>query len=259
VAAWSLVPRLRSRSRIDVKSIVIATLLAHLGYYTFIIGGDHFEYRVYSHLTLLLPVAFVWLLGARPLRPRAAILLMSTAWLLSLPVPWTHWGLARNLTTREATIQMRVEVAPHWPVPFRFYAEGFDRLQDWLIRHMVCVRHQEHSVFWRESIKLYPSREEGARISSEEFPIHADFAVGVPGWTLPHVYILDLWGLNDRVVARSRLPAKGARYMAHERVAPRDYLDCLRPNVVLSPEGRWVVRPRQRVLTAADIRRCENR
>jgi arabinofuranosyltransferase len=234
-------------------------LLAHALYYTFIIGGDHFEYRVYSHLVPLVFVALVWLLNLARLRLRTGALALAAAVLLALPVPWTHWALTHDLRTREATFQMRVPIAPHWPAPVRGYARAFDRLQDWLIERFVCARHQEHRVLHQFEIATYPSRAEGARIGPAGHPVFAGLAVGVPGWVLPNVDIIDLWGLNDYVVARADPIPAPLRRMAHDRKPPDGYVECFQPNLFLAGPGRMQVYPRDPELTDAQIVACEAR
>jgi arabinofuranosyltransferase len=239
--------------------VVCATLAVHALYYTFVIGGDHFEYRIYSHLVLLLFVSFVWLINAAGLRPLTGAVLLGSAILFSYPLPWTHWALTHRLQTREETFQMRVPVAPHWPASVRWYAHAFDDLQDWLIERVVCIRHQEHRALERLEVATYPSRDEGSRITGEGYPVMAGLAVGVPAWVLPHVNIIDLWGLNDYVIARSdRIPTP-KRQMAHDREPPPGYAECFRPNVFLVGEGKIEVYRRDQELTAAEIEQCERR
>ncbi len=250
-------PALVAAPALLTRTLVVIALLVHALYYTFIIGGDHFEYRVYSHLVPLIFVALVWLLDlARP-RLRTGALVLASAVLLALPVPWSHWALTHELRTREATFQMRVPIAPHWPAPVRGYARVFDQLQDWLIDHVVCVRHQEHRVLQQLEIETYPSRAEGARIGPKGHPVLAGLAVGVPGWVLPNVDIIDLWGLSDYVVARAdRIPTP-KRQMAHDREPPAGYVECFQPNVFLVGPGRMQVQPRDPELTDAQIIACE--
>ncbi len=51
------------------------------------------------------------------------------------------------------------------------------------------------------------------------------------GWVLPQVAIIDRFGLNDKVVARSPTSTPPKRKMAHERRPPSGYVDCFQPNV----------------------------
>src|SRR5258708_26975104 len=95
--------------------VAIGTLAAHFAYYTFIIGGDHFEYRVYSQLVPLLLVSFVWLLNVLAARPGWVLALLSVSILAGLPIPWTHWAASQSLTTREDTLAMELPVASYFP------------------------------------------------------------------------------------------------------------------------------------------------
>ena len=220
----------------------VAVVLGHFAYYTLLVGGDHFEYRVYSHLVPLSLISFVALVNALPLRSGAATALFGFLLVASLAIPWTHWQLTRGIDTRDETLQLEVPVAPSFPAPFRWYARAFDSLQFWLIDRSVCMRHQEHKVFYDHMRENLPSRQDGERFGDSGFPVMAARLVGVAGWVFPRLNIIDELGLNDYVIARSPSPpAHGAetRQMAHERSAPPGYVASYRPNF-----GFWLVPPR---------------
>ncbi|MGH0032536.1 MAG: hypothetical protein ACQGVC_22320 [Myxococcota bacterium] len=224
--------------------VAVGVLLGHFGWYTFSNGGDHFEYRVYSHLVPLLALSGVWLAVHGFERPAAtgAVLVLWLA--VSLPIPWVHWQATRHLETRAETVGLALPVAPLFPAPLRPLVEPWDALQAWLIGHNVGVRHQEHKVFHRHRTAMLPTREEGARMRWSERNVFADSGVGVVSWVLPGVAILDQFGLNDRVVARLPAPPRqGGRQMAHDRLAPTAYLNCFLPNVhYVDARGRRVPR-----------------
>jgi arabinofuranosyltransferase len=234
----------------------IAALLGHFLYYTIVVGGDHFEYRVYNHLLVLVPFSFLWLLNRTSWRTSRAAAAMIIFIGLSLPVPWTHWSYSHNLVTRDETAAMKVAVAPHWPAFARWYANAFDRLQFNLIDHSVCIRHQEHKVCYEYLVETYPTREEGLSMAGDGYPVHVAAAVGVASWVLPRVNIIDVLGLNDYVIARLPVPAEDARHMAHDRQAPKDYVFCFYPNVFID-RGRAIVRDRKVPLTPEQIVKCE--
>jgi arabinofuranosyltransferase len=245
---------------ISRRTIVIAVCVAfilHASYYTFVIGGDHFEYRVYSHLILLIIPSFLWLFSAARLKAKISLSLFGAFILLSYPVPWTHWALTHNLNTREETYKLRVSVSDHWPAYFRWYARSFDRFQFWLIDHYVCVRHQEHKVNCEFIKSLFPSRDEGLLLPSDHYPVFAFPAVGVVSWVLPKINIIDQHGINDYVIARTPPTRSRIRMMAHEKQAPQGYVECFSPNVRLFDHKKIVVFPRQKELKAEDIESCE--
>jgi hypothetical protein len=132
----------------------------------------------------------------------------------------------------------------------------FDRNQAWLIEHLVCARQEDHKAFWRSCLSAYPTREAGAEISGDGYPVLVASAVGVVSWVLPHVYVLDASGLNDFVVARMPPPPGRARAMAHDRAITYEYMDQFRPNVVFDGT-KAVVERRAKPLTEEDIRRAE--
>jgi arabinofuranosyltransferase len=239
--------------------IGVAIVILHAGYYTFVIGGDHFEYRVYSHLVPLFFVSSAWLVARLDLRPRAACAVLGLFLLASWPLPWVHYFETRALETPADTFQMVRPVATRFPRFLRSYPRAFDALQAWLIGHAVCVRHQEHKVFYTTVAALLPSRAEGARIAWQGRPVHASPSVGLLGWRLPHVAMIDLLGLNDYVVARSASPPARRRLMAHDRSPPAGYVECFRPNVFVRRDTRPAERIEvvDRVLADAEIERCE--
>lgn len=233
------------------------TLILQILFYLLIVGGDHFEYRVLSHTIVPLFVSFLWFLNVTGVRIKTAMALTVVFVLLSQPLAWSHWVLSQGLQTREATYHMKVAVAPSWPAPVRWYAAAFDRMQFWLIDRWVCVRHQEHKIFWQTYSAEFPTREEGLLLSAQDYPVIALASVGIPGWALPHISILDTWGLNDYVTARAPSQQPQARMMAHEKRPLPGYVESFRPNVELQGAGRIVIHPREPALTAAHIRDLE--
>lgn len=240
-----------------VPFLIIATLAAHFGYYTLVVGGDHFEYRVYSHLIPLIFISALWLLNQLAVRPFWQIIWLLSMLLVATPIPWVHWNQTRHLTSREQTFRMIVEVAPHFPTPLKPYVTLFDVQQDWLISRGVNARHQEHKIFLEHYTSLFPSREEGFLLKEDANIVFVTGSIGIPGWTLPTVNIIDTHGLTDHVIARN--PAffpEQIRVMAHERRPPIGYVECFQPN--LSVQARKVI-INDRQLTEADIRQCETK
>jgi arabinofuranosyltransferase len=238
----------------------VSVVFGHFAYYTLFVGGDHFEYRVYSHLVPLSLISFVALVNALPLRSHAATALFGIFLVASLAIPWTHWQLTRGLSLRSETFRLEVPVAPSFPAPFRWYARAFDSLQFWLIDRNVCMRHQEHKVFCDDLRENLPSRHDGNRFGDSHFPVLAASQVGVLGWVFPRLNIIDELGLNDYVVARSSSPpthGEATRQMAHERSAPPGYVASYRPNF-----GFWLtppqIIPRKETFTAETIAELEN-
>jgi arabinofuranosyltransferase len=238
--------------------VSLITLVAHVGYYTFIIGGDHFEYRVYSHLPLLLLLSSVWLASRVTSRPLVVGACIGFSILASWPIPWVHWHGTRGLESRAETYTLIHPIANRFPAYLRPPVEAWDRWQEWLIEHHVCTRHQEHKLFYEHQIALWPSREDGSRFRWEERAVLAQGMVGVPGWVLPGVAIIDIYGLNDWVVARNRVKGTHDRQMGHDRSPPPGYVECFRPNVRLGPHG-LEVRERRVPLTDRQIQVCEER
>jgi arabinofuranosyltransferase len=239
-----------------VQAVTIGALAAHFAYYTLIIGGDHFEYRVYSQLVPLLLVSFVWLLNALAVRPGWTLALLSVSIAAGLPIPWTHWAASQSRTTREDTFAMELAVAPYFPAPVRPYVQVFDDLQIWLSHHAVGVRHQEHKVFLAYQFSTLPSREQGLLLSPDVQAIRVEGSVGAIGWVLPTVAILDTRGLNDLVIARNPPDPNAPRIMAHDRTPPDGYLDCFHANAE-TPLNKIIIGERTNSLMNL-VPACEN-
>ncbi len=240
-----------------IAAITVLTLLAHGAYYTFAIGGDHFEFRVYSHLVPLLFVSAVWLLVRAVSQPGVAAAILASWVVLSCPIPWMHWWLTKDLSTRRETIMLDVAVAPHLPPPFSAVAALWDDWQSWLIHHAVCLRHQEHKVFWQWQMEKYPPREVGLEFGRDQRTVF-EAAMGIAAWELPNTAIIDSLGLNDAIVARQGIPVMENRLMGHDRRPPPGYVACFRPNVALDHRQPTVI-PGKVPVTDDEIRACQSR
>jgi len=233
----------------------IATIVAHASYYTWIIGGDHFEYRVYSYLVPLLLVSLVWMLTRLRLSTRWVLVLACAMPILAAPLPWTHWAKTRHLTTREETRALFLPMAAMFPSPLRWYVATFDRSQSWLIDRAICLRHQEHKIYHLNNTSWLPDRSDGSRLSRNGFPVTKAGGVGYVAWIVPYVAVIDMKGLNDYVVARMPVDEDARRQMAHDRNPPQGYVESYRPNVAKAAGSRpqLVVVPRTEPLTSEDI------
>jgi arabinofuranosyltransferase len=258
VAALVQVARRRDLNRAGLGAIVVGTLLVHMAYYTLIVGGDHFEYRVYSHLLPLVFIAMIWSLKTLFTRRRHVMVLLWASVLISMPVQWTHYALTRDLNTREQTHMMRAPIAQAWPAGLSWYGDVFDRTQAWLIQRHVCMRHQEHKVFWQTQTAQFITREQGEQMPRADYPVALFWSVGVPSWTMPHVNIIDGFGLNDHVIARTPSTRTTVRKMAHSRRPPQGYVESYRPNIEIA-KGRMSIGRRAQPLTAEYIAANERR
>lgn len=237
------------------RLVAVGTFLAHTGYYVIRVGGDHFEYRVLAAWVPLLALGWSFLLvSVRGVWLRVAAVGLSL--FAALPIQWAHWAGSRELTTRNQTWKLEVPVAPRLGPLFAPLTEWFDQTQAWLIEHHVGMRHQEHKVFGEEQRRSYPARQSVDALDGG-VPVIALTTVGVPGWAYPDVAVIDLFGLNDAVVARNPVPEGHFRLMAHDRAAPFGYVDCFRPNVEVNSAGVATVKARAEALTDSDVHGCE--
>jgi arabinofuranosyltransferase len=240
--------------RVFIVAAAVAALLAHFAYYTFIIGGDYFEYRVYSHLIIPLYLSLIWLLNVSRASARVTAVFCLLFLFCSWVIPWTHWQAAAALADDPNRAELPAQIAAHFPRPIRPYFAWYDELQSWLTSRRVAIRHHQHKWFFEYQTSLYPPREVGARLAAEQHPVIVLGAVGVGGWMLPTTNIIDKFGLNDYVIARNPA-ANRSRSLAHDRYLPIGYAECFAPNVrVLLANKLVVVR---RTLTAEQIQACE--
>jgi arabinofuranosyltransferase len=268
---------LRPRAGTLPALAVATTLLAHTAYYVLRVGGDHFEYRVFSHSVALVLVSSVW--GAARLaenaqRARPALLaLPGLVVALAIPLPWTLWVQSRSADTRQTSFNLTVPLAPLLPSWLASYAGRLDALQRWLIvDHAIGKRYQEHRVFLDFRKAMFP-RERQLQTDWPEHSAYTAISVGIPGWILADAHILDRVGLNDYVVARTPVRDVESRRMAHDRRPPDGYIACFHPNIsdgkprsllrnaplaeLREHAGEVRVQPRISPLSADDIRRCE--
>jgi arabinofuranosyltransferase len=252
--------RARSGS-LDVAALArlvgIVALLGHVAYYVLLIGGDHFEFRIFQHLVPLALVTLPWLADALGVRPWRVVLLLACTIAIGLPIPWLHFRDTRDLDY-EAASKLRYRVSPHFPAWLRWYSKPWDRMQGFVTRRFVGLRHQTHKTFLLEQKTRFPSREEGLRLPTEGWPVFHHISVGWPGWVMPTIPIIDEFGLSDRVAA-TMAPRRAdpyERYMAHDRKTPDGYVECFDPNVTVR-DRKVTIRPRDVPLTEERIVECE--
>jgi arabinofuranosyltransferase len=235
--------------------LVSGGIAAQIGYYTLIVGGDHFEYRVFHHLAPLTVISICALLavfnrlaeapGVAPMSvgaqkalvSRTSLFALSLWLLLQSMIPWTHWYYSRNLYTRAETFAMAIPIADKFVPPFRSMVQYWDRLQAHMVAHAVGTRHQEHKVFYLFQRALFPARADGLSMPWTQRNVLIFGSVGLPGWVFPNAAIIDSVGLNDKVLAKnSPEQSSASRIMAHSIEPSRKYLNCYLPNIVWSPE-----------------------
>jgi arabinofuranosyltransferase len=228
--------KLKSVQQHQFKSIVtllvFLTVLIHFLYYTLVVGGDHFEYRVYSYMILLLFISFLFFLSILNANMKLTVIMVFIFFVTSLPIPWLHWAISRDLITLEdttpSTISIADDVREKFPLLPHFtyeYLEYYDSIQLELFRHGICIRHQQHKEFLLGRMDYYPGRFEEHTKTGDEYPIMVAHAVGIVSWAFPNVSILDTFGLNDYVIARNQNLRSGM-YIAHQRKPPAGYLEC---------------------------------
>ncbi len=240
--------------------IAVATLCIQIGYYTIVIGGDHFEWRVYSHLPPLLLISFIAFLDYLRMRriwATAALLALIAS---SLPIPWAHHFIEKQVQKLPVADTLHVTVAGKLPFFLWPIAKPDDELQAWLTDHLVCVRRREHELFAERQMRVFPPRTLEVPAHAGRYPVAAFSTVGVAGWVLPNVNIIDAYGLNDYIIARHEGLRSEHRRMAHDRSPPEGYIASFIPNFGQGPHGEPVFRQRRPAyeLTANRIKALES-
>ncbi|MBL8725985.1 MAG: hypothetical protein JNK49_18210 [Planctomycetes bacterium] len=186
--------------------VAVSVWLAHVGYYTLVVGGDHFAYRVFVHLVPLCALALPRLCLDLWAEVRWAV---AVALLFALGAGVPGWWLERQFVGRE--LEGYVRTAPRLPELLRPWVRTYDRHQAWLLVHSVGFRRPLHAVSCALQLQNLPERKPGqvqGAVPGQRLVLRAD-AIGVLSWALADVAILDGHGLCDAVIARHR-PATAA-------------------------------------------------
>jgi arabinofuranosyltransferase len=173
----------------------VAATVFHSGYYVLKVGGDHFEWRVFSQLVPLVTLA-VAAMAAR-LGGRRCVVTTTAMFGLLSSAGWWHFAWTSPLPNHGF-----VAIAERLPGFLQPIGRFYDRHQAWLRFHNVCLRCEHHASILEDFRRPFAARP-GLRDPVTEVPVLAAAAVGMAGWALPDVAILDLHGLNDWVVART--------------------------------------------------------
>jgi hypothetical protein len=208
VARGTLAPRRLVGTHLPATTAVLATCF-HVGYYTLRVGGDHFEYRVFSHLVPLLVLSAAAMVLSMFLRRwPAAVALVALA--LASGVGWLHFALvAQRQPPQYDSLSAKL---PSWAQPL---LREYDRHQAWLHLQFNCMRCDLHQQSVDGIVAVLPPR---ARTpgSPDDILVTKSVAVGLVAWMLPDIAVIDLLGLCDRVIARTPLANWNAPYLPRE-------------------------------------------
>ncbi len=264
LASWAAV---RARAVPDVGDPVVlglGTIALHWAYYTFDVGGDHFEYRVYQHLVPVLALASPVLAGRAGWSVRRASLAFVAAWLLGLVIPWTHYAATYNWPETHTSIKdrkgsFRLPMVWRVPLPFAPYAYAWDGLQLALNSHFVCIRWHGHRTYLEYQKDRWHMVHNGALPDLKgDIGVLPHTSIGWPAWKFQDWAMIDEHGLSDVAVAHSPPvhTSQFNRLMAHDHSAPKGYSACYRPNLKLTKQG-VLFTPRATPLTAEEVHACE--
>jgi arabinofuranosyltransferase len=198
----------RTTGHLPAVAAVAATVV-HVGFYVLRIGGDHFEYRVLSHLVPLMVLSTAAMALQLWSRRLVAVALLG---LLALAggVGWLQLALTRPLgSTDYDRLSTKLPAwAGHW-------LRDYDRHHAWLLLHFVCMRCETHHQNVLGIAQVCPERQR-TPVDPTDVPIVKSVAVGLVGWVLPDAAVIDLLGLNDWVTARTPLASYNVPYLPKE-------------------------------------------
>ncbi len=184
-ALWARVPGL----------CALAALTLHVCYYVFRVGGDHFEYRVLSHLVPLLWLGLGAMFARLARRPWAVLAMLVLSFGAST-LGWVHF-----VASRDMKVELISPLADKVPAVLRPLFRWHDMHQALLHMHFVCMRVQQHRLTIDGLIARYPPR--GRFATGDDIPVRIEESVGLAGWVLRDCAVIDSYGLNDWVVART--------------------------------------------------------
>ncbi|MBR1776962.1 MAG: hypothetical protein IJ752_00040 [Alphaproteobacteria bacterium] len=206
--------------------LTMLTFAAYIGFYLFIMGGDSLEYRPLSFFIPLCTLAGITILAENIVGKVSSVSAIVVLYILiSTAIPMTHRSMTKHLETRRETtfLYRPVSGKAGW---FSFFTKQWDEAQKKLIYQGIGLRHQEHKVLTEELLRSFPDREEGSRIPKAANHLFAWDFIGVPGWTLPEVIIIDLSGQNNKIAAMADFKFPNRRLFGHERSVPDGYVQC---------------------------------
>jgi len=177
----------------------VGTWCAFVGYYTLVVGGDHFAWRPFAHLVPLLFVSALVMAGSLHWGPR---LLLGGLVLFAVAANSFGWWFDHALRGREKDGFLRASTA--LPSPLGGLFHEWDRCRAWLRLRYVALPRGLHAETCAGQLRLLPERRAGQvqGLPDGHRAVYRTVAAGVVSWSLADVAILDGAGLNDWIVAR---------------------------------------------------------
>ncbi len=229
LAALGAVRRARAGDRILLLAFL--WIVPH-AFYVLWIGGDHFEYRVLDFYWPFLAVAALDGLVSLA-RPALAAALYPILLLCTSGVQVLKEIATSGLTTRKETHGLAAAItrerfpALHSIPGLSSVFERYNATNKYLAKHGIAVPYVEHEVFWRDQLAQFEGYEalHGTGAIPKDAVTFRE-SIGVSGYYLPDLVIIDNNGLTDRHVAHLPISTPNdGRYMAHERSADWPYLE----------------------------------
>jgi arabinofuranosyltransferase len=226
-------------------------------------GGDHFEFRPFDFAVVFLAFGAaegIVILGDRVAGSRfgagigrsargivvAGLVAIVLAYSLALPV--AHESLVADIDSRDDAFGLQVEVTEkNFPAPFLLPGFGriasiYDSALEVIRPHFIGTRWIEHRLFAEMRRSQYaPYLEVPGGIRFPRGAVAHDGCIGIIGYSLPRLPIVDTLGLTDRRVAQFPAVANNVdRVIAHDHAPPPGYLEERGAKMVVGPaSGSW--------------------
>ena len=249
-------------SRDGIYCLVLLCVGLH-AVYVMRLGGDHFEWRMLDFYWPLLAVpaadsmarlgatcasAFGRTLPAMRRFPRLAsvacalvifalVLFYSSTMQFALLIRGAEVGTWHDAVNLKLDRQHAVWLfaAPSMDRLYRMNEE----LRAEMGERFIGGRFVMHRQAWDGAVKKFLSYEDGLRGKLPEDAVTVQAVLGIRGYYMPDMRIVDYHGLADKTIARnSVLYSNDERRMAHDRVPPYGYLERRGVNMRIWPAAR---------------------
>jgi hypothetical protein len=217
--------------RVDRLYVLLALAVVPHLVYLVRIGGDHFEYRMLDLAFVAIAlgcadaVQAIWDRFGRVAAGVAALVALGS----SAVLPTLHARAADGIEERRMYAFHQPIELPEWARvwPFDGWVQAHNVLRAWQAPRMIATRWAEHAGFARHRRDQWCAYRP-VRDAVPEGLVTAEGAIGVAGYCLPGVAMIDVFGLTDAVVARMEERGGDLRRLAHphrDRRTLRPYLD----------------------------------
>ena len=255
----------RWRSHRDgIYGLVLLCVGLHVVYVTRL-GGDHFEWRVLDLYWPLLAVPAADAMmrlgtegssvfdriapsmrrfhGIAPAAFALVIFALVLFYSIAMQFALLMHGADEDTLSFSDALNLQLD---HQDASWLFAAPGMnwlyktnEDLREKMYMQNVALRSAGHSQFYERQKSAFQPYDDALRGKIPEGAVAVFNSIGVSGYHLSELKIVDYHGLTDKTVARNPvLHSNDVRFMAHDRVPPYGYLDRRGVNMRIRPSER---------------------